>query len=102
MSVRRLFAIEALASQNSKMHNKHAWTERLDDGRKREVRAEKFGKQWRIQAKCSDEENWTYYKKPELIDLIALKEILERKYQRRRASHEDVQSVHKLISEARA
>ncbi len=83
------------------MRNKHVWTERMDDGRKREVRAEKFGKQWRIQAKCSDEESWTYYKKPELLDLIALRQMLERKYQRRRASYEDVQSVDKLIKETK-
>jgi hypothetical protein len=34
-----------------------------------------------------------------LEDLLALKEILVRKYQRRRASSEDVASVEKLITE---
>jgi hypothetical protein len=83
------------------MHNRHAWTERTEDGEKREVRAEKFGKVWRIQAKLKSEDRWTYYDKPELHDLVALKDNLERKYQRRRASYEDVQSVEALIREER-
>jgi hypothetical protein len=42
--------------------------------------------------------DWTYYERPLLDDLLALKEILMRKYQRRRASNEDVASVEKLIA----
>ena len=44
---------------------------------------------------------WTgrYYERPLLEDLLALKEILVRKYQRRRASSEDVASVEKLIAD---
>jgi len=34
-----------------------------------------------------------------LQDLLALKDVLDRKYQRRRASSEDVASVEKLIAE---
>ena len=43
--------------------------------------------------------DWTYYERPLLEDLLALKEILVRKYQRRRASSEDVASVEKLIAD---
>jgi len=42
--------------------------------------------------------DWTYYERPLLEDLLALKELLVRKYQRRRASSEDVASVEKLIA----
>jgi hypothetical protein len=55
------------------MHNRHAWIERKDDG-----------------AKGSQEENWTYYDEPPLPDLEQFHAVLSRKYQRRRASHEDV------------
>jgi hypothetical protein len=41
---------------------------------------------------------WTYYEHPLLEDLLALKEILVRKYHRRRASAEDVGSIEKLIA----
>ena len=43
--------------------------------------------------------DWTYYKRPLLEDLLALKQILVRKYQRRRASSEDVASVENLIAD---
>lgn len=79
------------------MRSQHIWKEKDDDGRKREVRATKFGGNWRLQAKFSDELDWTYYERPLLEDLLALKDIVARKYQRRRASAEDVAAVENLI-----
>ena len=76
--------------------------DRNRNGRKREVRATKFGGVWRFQAKTAGDLDWTYYERPLLEDLLTLKEILVRKYQRRRASAEDVGSVEKLIQEEKA
>ncbi len=84
------------------MRSQHIWTDRNEDGRKREVRATKFGGAWRFQAKTAGDLDWTYYERPVLEDLLALKEILVRKYHRRRASAEDVASVEKLIAEETA
>jgi hypothetical protein len=84
------------------MPSQHIWTDRNQDGRKREVRATKFGGAWRFQAKTAGDLDWTYYDRPLLDDLLTLKEILERKYQRRRASIEDVASIEQLIQEQRA
>jgi hypothetical protein len=81
------------------MRSQHIWTERDENGSKREVRATRFGGKWRLQAKTAGDLDWTYYDRPLLDDLLALKDILERKYQRRRASSEDVASVGKLIAE---
>ena len=81
------------------MRSQHIWTERDEHGSKREVRATRFGGKWRLQAKTSGDVDWTYYERPLLDDLLALKEILVRKYQRRRASNEDVASVEKLITD---
>ena len=81
------------------MRSQHIWTERDEHGSKREVRATRFGGRWRLQAKTAGEVDWTYYERPLLDDLFALKEILVRKYQRRRASNEDVASVEKLITD---
>ena len=83
------------------MRSQHIWTERDEHGSKREVRATRFGGMWRLQAKNAGDPNWTYYERPLLEDLLALKEILVRKYQRRRASSEDVASVEKLIFDQR-
>jgi hypothetical protein len=84
------------------MPSQHIWTDRNQDGRKREVRATKFGGAWRFQAKTAGELDWTYYDRPLLEDLLTLKDILVRKYQRRRASIEDVASIEKLIQEEQA
>jgi len=81
------------------MRSQHIWTERDEHGIKREVRATKFGGIWRLQAKTAGDLDWTYYERPLLEDLLALKDILMRKYQRRRASSEDVASVEKLITD---
>jgi hypothetical protein len=79
------------------MRSQHIWTEKDEEGRKREVRVTKFGGNWKFQAKLKDDEQWTYYDVPLTEDLFALKEIVFRKYQRRRASAEDVESIDKLI-----
>ncbi len=79
------------------MRSQHIWTEKDAEGRKREVRVTKFGGVWRFQAKGSDEADWTYYDQPLLEDLLKLKDVVFRKYQRRRASAEDVQSIEKLL-----
>jgi len=79
------------------MPSQHIWIEKDDEGRKREVRATKFGGKWRLQAKTSDESDWTYYDRPLFEDVLKLKEIIARKYQRRRASADDVASIDKLI-----
>jgi len=83
------------------MPSQHIWKNRDQDGRKREVRATKFGGAWRFQAKIAGDLDWTYYDRPLLEDLLTLKDILVRKYQRRRASVEDVDSIEKLIQELR-
>ena len=81
------------------MRSQHIWIERDGQGAKREVRATRFGGIWRLQAKTAGDPDWTYYERPPLEDLLALKDILLRKYQRRRASSEDVASVEKLIAD---
>lgn len=84
------------------MRSQHIWTEKDAEGRKREVRATKFGGAWRLQAKTAGDLEWTYYDVPLLEDLLMLKDIVFRKYQRRRASAEDVTAIEKLIKEQTA
>ena len=79
------------------MRSQHIWKEKDADGRKREIRVVKFGGVWRFQSKYVDENEWTYYERPLLNDLLALKDVVFRKYQRRRASAEDVDSIEKLL-----
>jgi hypothetical protein len=78
------------------MPRQHVWKEREEDGVKREVRASRFGGAWRLQSKRADEESWTYYDRPLPADLLALKEIIEKKYRRRRATVEELLSVREM------
>jgi hypothetical protein len=80
------------------MHNQHVWTERTEEGEKREVRAVKFGGNWRIQSKLASADAWTYHDPALLEDLIELRDLLFRKYQRRRAAYEDVVLIEKTIT----
>jgi hypothetical protein len=79
------------------MRNLHVWKCRTEDGEKREVRAEKFGKKWKVQAKLASADGWTYYDTPLLEDLVELRDVLWRKYQRKHLAWEDVAAVEKLI-----
>ena len=81
------------------MRNVHEWKTTNADGDKREVRAEKFGNKWKIQAKLKGEEDWTYYNTPLIEDLAELRVMLWRKYQRKRLPYEDVKEVERLIKE---
>src|SRR5438045_9326870 len=84
------------------MPSQHIWTEKDEEGRKREVRATKFGGKWRLQSKTSDEIEWTYHDPPLMDDLLKLKAVIFRKYKRRRTSAEDVASVDKLFKAQQA
>ena len=81
------------------MRSQHVWKEKDADGRKREVRVTKFGGEWKFQAKYADEDSWTYYTRPLLEDLKELRDVVFRKYQRRRASSEDVESLDRLLQQ---
>ena len=84
------------------MPNQHIWTEKDRHGKKREVRATKFRGVWRFQCKTAGETEWTYHDPPPIQDLLSLKDIVGRKYRRRRASIDDVASVEKLIQDRRS
>ncbi len=79
------------------MRSQHIWKEKDETGRKREVRVTKFGGEWKFQSKFTDETDWTYYDRPTMEDLTALRDVVFRKYQRRRAAAEDVDAIDKLI-----
>ena len=80
----------------------HVWRETTAEGEKREVRAVKFAGKWKIQSKLKDDPGWTYHDRPTAEDLDALRDLIFRKYQRRRASFEDVQSIDRMIVESRS
>lgn len=78
----------------------HAWRERTEDGDVRLVRARKHGALWTLQSKLKADEHWTTHDPIEMADLIHLRDLIQRKYQRRRASFEDLQQIDDLIAQA--
>jgi hypothetical protein len=82
------------------MPRQHVWTDREDDGVKREVRATWFGRAWRFQSKRSDEERWTYHERPRREDLLALENLIARKYRRRRATIDELNAIEKLVQQS--
>jgi len=85
--------------RNKLMRNVHTWKHTTEEGSKREVRAEKFGKRWRLQAKLKPDAGWTYYDDPLVADLIELRDVLFRKYQRKHLSYDDLAAVEKMITD---
>lgn len=83
------------------MRNLHSWTEKTPEGEKREVRAVKFGGQWKLQSKLRDRVTWTYHEPPLAADLETLRDIIFRKYQRKRVSYDDVQELDRMLGLAR-
>ncbi len=81
------------------MASKHEWRERTDEGELRFVRASKHGGHWTFQSKLKSEEHWTDHDPVALDDLVSFRDVLWRKYQRRRASYEDVQQVDEMIAD---
>ena len=84
------------------MHNRHAWVHKTDEGLKREVRVIKHGGEWRFQSKRGDEQEWVYYREPLPTDLEEFRDVLFRKYQRRRAAYEDVAWADRELAKIRS
>jgi hypothetical protein len=82
------------------MPNEHVWRETTAEGDKREVKAVKFGGKWRLQSKIKGDAAWTYHDSPSHADLAALHDLIFRKYQRRRATYEDIQAIEQMIAAA--
>src|SRR5207253_857422 len=77
--------------------SEHVWSEGEEDGVEGGARASRFGGVWRLRSERADEDSWTYYDRPLPADLLALKEIIEKKYRRRRATVEELLSLREMV-----
>ena len=78
--------------------NVHAWWDWTPDDQKREWRVSKFGKKWTFQSKVKGEEYWENHDPLELGVLMQFRDLLFRKYQRRRATYEDFTAIEQQIT----
>jgi hypothetical protein len=79
------------------MHKRQGWKEVTPDGKSREVRATREGRNWRIQSRLKGVKEWTYHDPPLRDDLEHLLAMLQRKYRRRRCSEKEVEDVARLL-----
>jgi hypothetical protein len=82
------------------MPKEHCWKDKTEEGLRREVRAVRHGTKWRIQTRTEDRQQWTYHDQASLADLEYLHDLVNRKYQRRRASWDEVEEVTAMLKEA--
>lgn len=72
-----------------------------EDGIRYEIRVKPFGGKFKFQFKEKGSDIWDYERKPSSEELEAFLDIIERRYQRRRSSYEDVQLAQQMLSECR-
>ena len=81
------------------LRNVHEWRMRTEDGEKRRVRAKLFGKRWSFDEMLPEDDDWRACEKVALDDLLELRDILARKYQRKHLAWDHLASVEKLIKD---
>src|SRR5210317_1468200 len=75
---------------------RHQWRETGDDGM-RYYRAVYHGGRWTISSQLKDEEEWTPHDPPDLELWRNLRDVLWRKYQRKRCPWKMVEEIDKLL-----
>jgi len=75
---------------------RHEWKEQTEHG-VRWLRASRHGGKWSLQCRDAGEETWRAEEPISRESLVALREILFRKYQRRRLPYEHVVEIEKLM-----
>ena len=82
------------------MKRQVCWTERLEDGEKRDVRVTVANRAVRWQHKHTDWEKWEYDFKPSRADWDALLTKAEGWYRRKKLPYEDLERVRKGSADA--
>lgn len=79
--------------------NRHAWSTRLENGEKREVRATHFGGKWKFQSTLTSDEEWSDLEVPTIEDLETLYRMLHGKYKRKHMSWNILEGVENLLND---
>jgi hypothetical protein len=85
--------------RNETMRREIEFKMRKDDGTKYEIRVDPFGGKFKFQFKDLETGIWDYERKPTREELEMFLDIIQRRYNRRRAAHEDVVEATKLLDD---
>lgn len=77
----------------------HEWHERRDDGKKRYIRAYWNSREWQFRKTEPEDEDWVRIEKPDAAVWLALRDVLFRKYQRKRLPLKHLESVDAVLEE---
>jgi len=79
------------------MHQKQGWKIETEDGGMREVQVRRIAGSWRFRSRLKGVKEWTLHDPPLVEDVHYLRDLMERKYRRRRASLKTVKEVENLL-----
>ncbi|MFT4638179.1 MAG: hypothetical protein ACI8T1_001497 [Verrucomicrobiales bacterium] len=77
----------------------HNWKDKTDDNQERLLRAIRIGGKWRVSAKLVDEDFWEIQDPVSEADLRGLRDVLWRKYQRKRVPWEYVVQIDAMLGD---
>ena len=80
----------------------HEWRERDEDGHLRYLRAGWDSRNWVFTYTTKEAPDWMPYPNPTLEDYEALRDVLWRKYQRKRLSWKFIEDLDKYINELKS
>lgn len=75
------------------------WKTKDQDGNRYQVRVHYFGKKFQFQFKDPGAPDWDYKRSPTVDDLIEFLATIERRYQRRQATYEQLLLAQKMLLE---
>ncbi|MEM1294249.1 MAG: hypothetical protein AAGH89_02720 [Verrucomicrobiota bacterium] len=79
---------------------KHEWRERTEEGPRLFI-ASHHGAEWTLRSKLKSDEDWNHHDPIELEHWVALRDILWRKYQRKRVPFSQIEQIDKTIDALR-
>ena len=79
------------------MHQRQGWKIESENGGVREVQANRNGGRWQIRSRLKGVKEWTLHDPPLVDDVHYLRDLMARKYRRRRASLKTVREVENLL-----
>lgn len=83
------------------MATRHEWNDRTADGEKRYLRASLHASRWTFETTLKSDPDWTTQESLTLEELEKLRELVWKKYQRKRLPYSHIESIDKMIEDAK-
>ncbi len=81
------------------MRREMEWKTKREDGTIYDVRVTHFSKEFKFQFRDKGTEIWDYKRKPTLEDMQTFLDNVQRRYQRRQATHDELVRAQKMLAD---